>query len=160
MILQTVQQPHERTRQPIWEVLEPLGIPPATYSRWAARAQASQLADRFVQPHRHAPPPIPEEVQAVDAVALEHPAMGYKRLAWLMVGQAVAYLCPDQVYRILQEANLVCPRPSAGGEDRRRPPEPDHPDQVGHSDLMYLYIAPRWDYLVAILDGYSRFLGP
>jgi putative transposase len=36
--------------------------------------------------------------------------------------------------------------------------EPDHPDQVWQVDLMYLYICPRWYYLVDILDGYSRFL--
>ena len=40
----------------------------------------------------------------------------------------------------------------------KRPAEPDHPDQVWHIDLMYLYIRPRWYYLVDILDGYSRFL--
>ena len=43
-------------------------------------------------------------------------------------------------------------------EPLSRPPEPDHPDQVWHIDLMYLYIPPRGYYLVDILDGYSRFL--
>lgn len=40
----------------------------------------------------------------------------------------------------------------------KRPPEPDRPDGVWHIDLMYLYISPRWNYLVNIMDGYSRFL--
>ena len=34
----------------------------------------------------------------------------------------------------------------------------DHPDLVWHVDIMYLYIRPRWYYLVDILDGYSRYL--
>lgn len=32
------------------------------------------------------------------------------------------------------------------------------PGQVWHIDLMYLYVKPRWYYLVDILDGYSRYL--
>ena len=43
-------------------------------------------------------------------------------------------------------------------EALKRPAEPDHPDQVWHVDLMYVYIVPRWYYLVDILDGYSRYI--
>lgn len=158
MILNTIEQAHKHTGQPIRKILNQVGVSPATYYRWEARAREDQLEDRFVQPHRHALPPTPQEVQAVCAFALEHPAMGYKRLAWLMVDQDVAYLRPYQVYRILKEANLLMRRPPAVEEVLRRPSEPDHPDQVWHIDLMYLYIPPRWYYLVDILDGYSRFL--
>lgn len=94
----------------------------------------------------------------VRGFALTHPQTGYKRLAWQMVDEDVAYLRPYQVYRILTEHDLLCRRDSPPAEALRRPPEPDHPDQVWHIDLMYLYIRPRWYYLVDILDGYSRFL--
>jgi len=65
---------------------------------------------------------------------------------------------PYQVYRILTEHDLLCRRDSPPAEALRQPPEPDHPDQVWHIDLMYLYIRPRWYYLVDMLDSYSRFL--
>jgi transposase InsO family protein len=84
--------------------------------------------------------------------------MGYKRLTWYMVDENVAFLRPWQVYRVLDEHDLLrrAARPSPVA--LKRPPEPDRPDQVWHVDLMYLHIAPRWYYLVDILDGYGRFL--
>ncbi|MDR5703947.1 MAG: hypothetical protein QN198_10170 [Armatimonadota bacterium] len=81
MILKTIEQAQEHTGQPIRKILAQFGVAPATYYRWETRARASKLEDRCVQPHRSALPPHPAEVQAVCAFALEHPAMGYKRLA-------------------------------------------------------------------------------
>jgi transposase InsO family protein len=67
-------------------------------------------------------------------------------------------LRPWQVYDILGERDLLRRSAQPASQPLKRPPEADHPDQVWHVDLMYLYIAPRWYYLVDILDGYSRFL--
>ncbi len=72
--------------------------------------------------------------------------------------QDVAYLRPYQVYRILREHDLLRRRRTLPSEPLRRPRAPDHPDEVWPIDLMYLYIPPRWYYLVDTLDGYSRFL--
>ena len=66
-------------------------------------------------------------------------------------GQAKCIKC----YR---HAHLVARRPPLASDPLRRPMPPDRPDQVWHIDLMYLYIRPRWYYLVDILDGYSRYL--
>jgi len=138
--------------------LSQLELPRATYYRWEKRTQVGQLADRVVVPRRQALPPTPDEVDAVCDGALTNPATGYKRLTWLMVDQDVVYLRPYQVYRILKGRDLLARRPKAASEALNRPPAPDHPDQVWHIDLMYLYIRPRWYYLVDIVDGYSRFL--
>lgn len=116
------------------------------------------MADRRVVPKREILAPTPQEVEAVRAFALSHPLTGYKRLCFAMLDEDVACLRPYQVYRSLQEHDLLKrrgpqPLPALG-----RPPEPDHADPVWHTDLMYLYLRPRWYYLVDILDGYSRFL--
>jgi putative transposase len=158
LILETVEQAQEQTDQPAVAILEQLQLPAATYYRWKARAEEGCLADQVVVPHQQALPPTPEEVAAVRAFALEHPATGYKRLTWLLVDKNVAFLRPYQVYRLLGAENLLSRRPALAPEALQRPPQPDHPDQVWHVDLMYLYIRPRWYYLVDILDGYSRFL--
>lgn len=84
--------------------------------------------------------------------ALAHPQTGYKRLTWQMVDEDMAYLRSYQVYRILKEHDRLCRGDTPKPEDLKRPPQPDHPDQVWHMDLMYLYIPPRWYYLVDILD--------
>ncbi len=140
------------------EILAQLGLPEATYYRWQVREQAGSLADQVVVPGRRAIPATPAEVTAVRNFALGHPQMGYKRLAWQMVDQDVAYLRPYQVYDLLQKGELLSRRAGPRPEPLKRPLPPDHADEVWHIDLMYLYIRPRWYYLVDILDGYSRFL--
>ena len=94
------------------------------------------MADQVIVPRRQALPPTPDEVAAVCVFALDHPAMGYKRLAWLMVDEAVAYLRPYQVYRILAERQLLSRRLMPSTEALKRPPEPDHADETWHIDLM------------------------
>lgn len=158
MLLETIEQAQAHTGQSATAILSQLGLSAATYYRWQARAEVGRLADQGVAPRRQVPTPTPAEAQAVGAFALAHPAMGYKRLTWQMVDQDVAYLRPYQVYRLLEGQELLCRRPTPALLTLQRPPAPDHPDQVWHVDLMYLYIRPRWYYLVDILDGYSRFL--
>lgn len=156
-MLQTVEEAHRLTGRPLRQILGDLGLASATYYRWENRAQTDALADRTVTPRRRALSPTPAEVDAVCAFALRHPTMGYKRLAWLMLDDEVACLRPSQVYRVLLDADLLARRPRVA-EVLTRPEAPTQPDQAWHIDLMYLYVRPRWYYLVDILDGYSRFL--
>ncbi len=160
LILGTIERTQKNTKEPIRQVLSQIGISPATYYRWKARSLKGQLEDLSVQGRKKCILPTPKEVQSVCAFALKHPAMGYKRLTWMMVDLDVAYLRPYQVYGILKGSDLIMRRSPMAREALRRPPEPDHPDQVWHVDIMYLYIPipPRWYYLVDVLDGYSRFL--
>lgn len=158
MILNSVEQAQQRDGQTVTTILNELGLSRATYYRWQERSTRQQLADAVVIPRRRAWPPTPAEVAAVRDFALAHPALGYKRLAWLMVDQDVAYLRPYQVYRILSGQDLLARRPKPVPLALRRPAAPDHADQVWHIDLMYLYVGSRWYYLVDIVDGYSRFL--
>ena len=139
-------------------MLQQLGLPAATYYRWQARAEGQRLDDRVVVPRRVSLQPTPREVETVCDFARKHLRLGYKRLNWQMVAEAVAYLRPHQVYAILQAHDLLHRQPHGASQALKRPAEPDHPDQVWHIDLMYLYVRPRWYYLVDILDGYSRFL--
>ena len=158
MILETVEQAQDRSGQTVTGILSELDLSRATYYRWQGRAQSERLTDRVVVPQRRALPPTPDEVVAVCDFALARPVTGYKRLSWLMVDQDVAYLRPYQVYRILKGRDLLARQPKPAAEALTRPPAPDHADQVWHIDLMYLFIRPRWYYLVDIVDGHSRFL--
>lgn len=148
----------ERSGAPLATILAQLGLVPATFYRWCQRAGAGQLADRIVVPRRQMLLPTPAEAAAVRDFALQHPVMGYKRLTWAMVDQDIAYLRPYQVYRVLREHQLLVRRPKPPEEALRRPPPAVRPDQVWHIDLMYVYVRPRWYYLVDILDAYSRYL--
>jgi transposase InsO family protein len=89
--------------------------------------------------------------------ALAHPREGYRRLAWMMVDEDVAYLSPTSVYRILDDADLLYrwKRSRRAGE---RPAEPTGPHQRWHVDLMYLRVNDSWYFLVTVLDSYSRYV--
>lgn len=158
LILETVQRAQAHSGQSVEQILHHLALPSATYYRWKERAEEGRLTDRVVPPRRPPLPPTPSEVRAVEAFALAHPPVGYKRLTWEMVDEDIAYLRPTQVYNVLHQKGLLARRLTPPAEELRRPPAPDHADQVWHVDLMYLSIAGRWYYLVDILDGYSRFL--
>jgi transposase InsO family protein len=126
------------------------------YYRWRQRQAQGELEDQKAQPV-DLYQALPEEAAAVQRFALEHPRDGYRRLAWMMVDQDVAYLSPSSVYRILDRHQLLCrwkPSRSAG----QKPAPPTRPHQVWHTDLMYLWISGRWYFFMAVLDGFSRFV--
>lgn len=158
MLLDAVQHAQTMSAISVRDALQQLGIGHTTYYRWAARAETGRLTDDRARRPRCSLPPTPEECATVCEFARAHPLLGYKRLTWAMVDQDVAYLRPGQVYQALQQANLLARRPPVVLDPLRRPTPPDRPDQVWHVDLMYLYIRPRYYYLVDILDGYSRYL--
>lgn len=158
MILSAVAQAVERTGAPVETILAGLGLSSATYHRWLHRAAAGQLADRTAARRRQPLLPTPVEVAAVCAYAGEQPAMGYKRLAWAKVDQNVACLRLWQAYRVLSDQRLLRRRVRPEMGTWRRPSPADRPDQVWHVDLMYVYVRPRWYYLVDVLDAYSRHL--
>jgi len=157
-LLDTVQHIEAVSDFSVRDVLDQLDMAHATYYRWQARAGRARLADTHTPRVRQSVSPTPKERAAVCDFARAHPLMGYKRLTWDMVDRDIAYLRPGQVYQVLQTANLLARRPPLAPDPLRRPAPPDRPDQVWHIDLMYLYIKPRWYYLVDILDGYSRYL--
>jgi putative transposase len=158
LLLETIQQTQTVSDASLTSVLQKMGISSTTYYRWTARAENGRLVDDPTRHTRVSVPPTPTECAAVCDFARAHPLMGYKRLTWAMVDQGIACLRPGQVYHVLQRANLLARRPPLALDPLRRPTPPDHPDQVWHLDLMYLYLRPRWFYLVDILDGYSRYL--
>ena len=159
LVLASVERVQEMVGVPVEFILDHLGIPPATYYRWQHRKARGSLADRIsTLSQRRTWPPIPQEIESVRSYALEYPQIGYKRLTWQMIDDDVAYLKPYEVYEILKKHSLLRWGKNGVPETLKRPPEPDHPDEVWHVDLMYLYIHSRWYYLVDIIDGYSRFL--
>ena len=91
-------------------------------------------------------------------LCLAHPEVRHRELAWRMVDEDVVCLSPSTVYRILREANLICP--SRRRKKRSRPEEEKapRPNQRWATDLLYLRIGERWYYLVSFLDEYSRYL--
>jgi putative transposase len=152
----------ERTRQRSgWSAkrtLAALGIPRRTYYRWLkeeawARALPEQPV-KPVQPYEA----LAEEKQAVLDYARKHPELRHRELAWRMVDEDVACLSPSTVYRILKEANLVCPWRRRAKRRRAADEKATRPNQRWLTDLMEWRVGEGTYYFISFMDEYSRYI--
>ena len=135
-----------------------LGISRRSYYRWLkeeawARALPAAPA-RSVQPYEA----LPEEKEAVLDFARRHPELRHRELAWRMVDEDVVFLSPSTVYRILKEANLVCPWRRRKKRRRGADEKATRPDERWATDLMQVQVGGGVYYFVSFMDEYSRYI--
>jgi transposase InsO family protein len=136
--------------------LAALGIPRRTYYRWLKEEAWARVLPaepvKPVQPYEA----LAEEKEAVLAYARRHPELRHRELAWRMVDEDVACLSPSTVYRILKEANLVCPWRRRAKRKRAEEEKATRPNQRWVTDLMQLQVGEGVYYFVSFMDEYSR----
>ncbi|HEY5639271.1 MAG TPA: IS3 family transposase [Dehalococcoidia bacterium] len=156
-MLRLVEVTRARTGWMLRQILRRLGLPKSRYYDWRRREGEQLLADLVPVPGSSPYAILAEEKAAVIGYALEHPREGYRRLAWMMVDEDVAYVSPSSVYRILSDADLLYrwKRSQRAGVP---PAEPTGPNERWHTDLMYLRVEDTWYFLVTVLDAYSRYV--
>ena len=140
-----------RSGWPAKRTLSALGVAPRSYYRWLKEeAWARRLP---AEPPRPVSPyeALSEEKQAVLAYARKHPELRHRELAWRMVDEDIAYLSPSTVYRILKEANLVCPWRRRARRKRAQEEKASRPDQRWSTDLMHLQVGGTVYYFIAFL---------
>jgi transposase InsO family protein len=154
-----VEQAKTRSQWSARRTLKALGIPPTSYYRWL-REEAWAKAAKQGQPLRpvQAYEALEEEKEAVRSYACRHTELRHRELAWRMIDEDVAYVSPSTVYRILREANLVCPWRRRTKRVREALEKAQRPNERWGTDLMYLRIGVGQYYLVTFLDEYSRYL--
>jgi transposase InsO family protein len=153
-----VQRTRQRSGWPAKRTLAALGIPRRSYYRWLreeawARALPAEPV-KPVQPYEA----LPEEKQAVLDYARRRPELRHRELAWRMVDEDVACLSASTVYRILKEANLVCPWRRRKKRRREAEEKPTRPNQRWVTDLMQLQVGEGVYYFVSFMDEYSRYI--
>lgn len=146
----------ERSGWALCRVLKRLGLAKPRYYDWLKRSEEARLEDRSTAAAAHGMI-LEEEKQAVIGYALAHPRDGYRRLAWSMIDEDVAYVSPSSVYRILNEADLLYRWKRSRGVGEA-PAKPQRPNERWHTDIMYLRVEGTWYFLVTVLDGYSRYV--
>jgi putative transposase len=154
----TVEQTRERSGWPATKTLAALGVSRRTYYRWLKEEKWAQQLP--------APPPKPvqayealaQEKEAVLAYARKHPELRHRELAWRMVDEDVVCLSPSTVYRILKEANLVCPWRRRSKRRREQDEKASRPNQIWATDLMYIQVVGVTYFFVSFLDEYSRYV--
>ncbi|MGH8525256.1 MAG: IS3 family transposase [Gammaproteobacteria bacterium] len=153
-VMQMVVQTKRRSGWPVQRTLAVLGVPRSVYYAWKRR---ESLEDRASKPCR-VYELLAEERAAICAFALQYPKIGYRKLTWMMVDAAVAYVGESTVYRVLSAAELLSrwKRSVASiGEYHFRP---TGPNQQWHTDVMYVWIAARFYFLLSFVDAYSRYV--
>jgi putative transposase len=154
----TVEQTKKRSAWPAKKTLAALGIARRSYYRWLKEEKwARELPAapaRPVQPYEALAP----EKEAVLSYARQHPELRHRELAWRMVDENVACLSPSTVYRILKEAQLVCPWRRRAKRRRGEEEKAQRPNERWATDLMYLQVSGRRYFYIGFIDEYSRYL--
>ena len=152
--MQIVAQTKQRSGWSAHRTLSSLGIPRSVYYSWRRR---EHLEDRPAVPSRTYEVLI-EERTAICRFALQQPKIGYRKLTWMMVDADVACVSESTVYRVLSEADLLSRwkrSERSGGEYGFRPLAPN---QQWHTDVMYVWVAARFYFLLRFVDAYSRYV--
>jgi transposase InsO family protein len=156
-VLDLVELTRDRTGWTTTRILGKLGLSKSRYHSWQRRARRERLEDGATVKAESLDQLLSEEKHSAIAYALSHPRDGYRRLAWQMIDEDVAFLSPSSVYRVLNEADLLSrwKRSARVGEP---PPKPVRPNERWHTDIMYLRVEDSWFFLVTVIDAYSRYV--
>ena len=152
-VMQNVTQTTRRSGWPAQRTLAALGVPRSVYYGWRRR---ECLQDRPGVPCRIYEV-LPEERAAICRFALLQPKIGYRKLTWMMVDAGIACVGESTVYRVLSEADLLSRwkrSERSSGEYHFRPTAPN---QQWHTDVMYVWVAARFYFLLNFIDAYSRY---
>lgn len=89
----------------------------------------------------------------------EYEGEGYRRLCYRMIDENVVYASPSSVYRVLRGANLLKKFKSCKESKKGRGyVQPTRPHQEWHIDISYVNVLGTFLFLIAIIDGYSRYI--
>lgn len=101
---------------------------------------------------------LPWEVNAIIQYRSKHFEEGYRRLCFMMLDENVVAVSPSSIYRVLFNAGLLLKKwrhQKAKGSGFNQPAKPH---QHWHLDISFINFKGTFVYLVALLDGYSRFV--
>lgn len=96
------------------------------------------------------------EQQAIVEFHDRHPLDGYRRLAFMMIDEDVAYASPSSVYRVLAQAGRLDRWNKKSSKKGTGFVQPLAPHEHWHIDISYLNLGGTFFYLCSILDGASR----
>lgn len=102
---------------------------------------------------------LPTEVDAIVEYKKKHLELGYRRLAWMMVDEDVAYASPASVHRVYVRNGLNTKFTRDGGTKHPTGFEqPESAHEQWHIDIAYINVFSTFMFLITILDGFSRFI--
>lgn len=152
--MQIVAQTKRRSGWSVSRTLQALGVPRSVYYAWTVRESLEDKVGKRCRLYEV----LPEERTAICEYALGFPKIGYRKLTWMMVDAGVVCVGESTVYRVLSEADLLSRwkrSAASGGEYHFRPTAPN---QQWHTDVMYVWVAARFYFLLSFVDAFSRYV--
>lgn len=131
-----------------------LGVPRSVYYAWKARVSLQDKMGSRCRLYEL----LPEERVAICQFALGFPKIGYRKLTWMMVDAGIACVGESTVYRVLSEADLLSRWKRSAASSGEYHFRPTGPNQQWHTDVMYVWIAARFYFLLSFVDAYSRYV--
>lgn len=101
---------------------------------------------------------LPEEKDKIVRFYLDHQLDGYRRCAYMMIDSDVVYCSPSTVYRTLSEADVLRRWNRKASKKGTGFDQPEKAHEHWHTDISYVNISSTFYYLVAVLDGFSRYI--
>jgi len=154
-VVDLINRLEERTGIAVQRLLGWLGLPRGKFYDW--RERYGKVNEHNAQ--------VPRdwwlegwEKQAMIAYFIQHPAEGYRRLAYMMLDADVVACAPSTVYRALAEAGLLLKSTAQPSKKGTGFVQPLRPHQEWHIDVTYLNLGGTFYYLCSVLDGFSRFI--
>lgn len=133
-----------------------LAVSQARYHAWQKR-RTQPLQCRHQIPKSHWL--LPWEVEAIIAYRYEHLDEGYRPLTYMMLDENIVAVSPSSVYRVLKVARLLWPPNRRHGKAKGSGfVQPLRPHEHWHLDVSYINFKGTFVYLVALIDGYSRYI--
>lgn len=154
MVLQIVEQTRKRSGWRAYRTLAALGVPRSVYYAWKARESLEDKVGKGCRVYEL----LPQERTAICEFALVYPRIGYRKLTWMMVDAGAVCVGESTVYRVLSEADLLSRWKRSAPSDGEYRFRPNGPNQQWHTDVMYVWVAARFYFLVSFVDAYSRYV--
>lgn len=152
--MQIVEQTKRRSGWRVYRTLAALGVPRSVFYAWKKR---EDLEDRAGKPCR-VYELLPEERAAICEFALRYPKIGYRKLTWMMVDAGIARVGESTVYRVLSDADLLSRWKRSTVSSSEYNFRPNGANQQWHTDVMYVWVAARFYFLLSFVDAYSRYI--
>jgi len=152
--MQLVEQTKRRSGWRVYRTLAVLGIPRSVYYAWKGRESLVDKVGMRCRVYEL----LPEERAAICEFALEYPKIGYRKLTWMMVDAGRVCVGESTVYRVLSDADLLSRWKRSAASSGEYNFRPVAPNQQWHTDVMYVWVAARFYFLVSFVDAYSRYV--
>jgi len=155
-VVETMREYQERTGIEMRTLLRFAGISSSTFYEWQGRYGIPNRHNGKVPKSHYL---LEEEKQGIVRYAKKNTEEGYRRLTYDMIDEDVVYASPSSVYRVLKEHGLlqkyIPPKDRGRGMGYHQPSEPH---RQWHVDISYVNVLGTFLFLIAIIEGYSRYV--